>query len=239
MLAWILMTSFVTKKIGRRRSLGSILKIARNKLNLTLDEVEVKTKIRLHYLEALESGNYDQLPAEAYNIGFVRCYAEALKLNPEKIIRLYREERSRSRFSDSSQAPFPPRSLGDWHFLITPKVIGVVVSVLLLAGVIGYIGIQLKEFAKPPRLEITNVPTEFTTSNDKVNLEGISASGAVVSINAEPVYVDTDGKFSQEVQLAPGINEIIVLAKSRSGNETKRLIQVLFTPDLAKIPIVE
>ncbi|MDP3992920.1 MAG: helix-turn-helix domain-containing protein, partial [bacterium] len=90
------MNGFITKQLGKRRSLGSILKTARTKAEVSLEQAESATKIPQKYLDALETGQYNRLPAEAYNLGYVRCYAEFLKLNPDKIISAYKEERSRN-----------------------------------------------------------------------------------------------------------------------------------------------
>ena len=90
------MDGFVTKQLGKRRSLGSVLKTARSKAEISLEQAEVATKIPQKYLDALETGSYNRLPAEAYNLGFVRCYAEFLRLNPDKIISSYKKEQTRS-----------------------------------------------------------------------------------------------------------------------------------------------
>lgn len=229
------MTGFVTKKIGRRRTLGSILKTARTKADLSLEQAEGLTKIRLKYLVALEEGNYRDLPAEAYNVGFVRVYAETLKLNPEKIVSLYRQERSIDRFTTTAESGhFVPKRLGDWRFLVTPKVLAISGMILLFGSVASYIGFQLNQFTKPPSLEISNVPSEFTSDKDSVQLAGRTTSGAAVFMNAEPIFVTADGQFTQEVQLSPGVNEIVVLAKNRAEKEFRQTVKVLYRPNLAK-----
>lgn len=230
------MTGFVTKKLGRSRSLASILKAARTKAGVSLEEAEVQTKVRLKYLEALETGQYHLLPAEAYNIGFIRAYAEYLKLNPDKIVRLYREERSQRVFQPRAekQVALAPQRTVDWHFLITPKVLGVLGAILLFGGVISYIAFQLNEFTKPPAVSINNVPSEFTSDKDRVKLEGKATAGSVVFMNAEPISVDPIGSFAQEIQLSPGVNEVIVSAKSRAGKESRLSVRILFNPNIAK-----
>lgn len=231
------MSVFVTRRISsRRRALGSILKAARSKQGLTLEAVEATTKIHRKYLIALEDGHYNQLPAEAYNIGFIRLYAQFLKLKPDKIVQLYRQERSQRWFrrDDSPDSPLAPKRVGDWQFLITPKLLGLI-GMLLLFGSVGlYIGFQVRQFARPPALVIANLPEEFTSSKDTVKLVGSASEGASVSINTEPILVENDGSFSQVVQLSPGLNEIIVLARNRVDKETRRQIKVLYNPDLAK-----
>lgn len=227
---------FVTQKIGRRkRTLGAILKAARSKAGLTIEEAEKQTKIAIKYLLALESGQYNKMPAEAYNIGYVRCYAEFLKLKPEKIIQLYKLERSNQRLKPNTTSPqLMPKRLGDWSFLVTPKLLGVVGMLAVFGIISGYIVFQIRKFAEPPMLEITNVPSEFTSNKDVVLLEGRTAEGAILSMNSEPIFVSSTGNFSQDVQLSPGLNQILIQAKNRADNESRLTIKILYQQDLAK-----
>jgi len=229
------MSGFTTKKLRPRRSLGSILKAARSRAGLSLEEVEQRTKIPLKFLLALEASNYDRLPAEAYNIGYVRCLAECLNLNSEKIVRLYKEERSSKWHQNPYRSvSFSPRKIGEWHFLVTPKLLAVIGTILLFGVVASYIIVELRKFASPPGLVISNVPSEFTSDKDEVVLQGKTDPGAIVSINAEPIHVLSDGTFSQEVQLSPGVNEIVVQATNRAERVARHMVKVLYNQDLAK-----
>lgn len=226
---------FVTKKIGKKkRPLGAILKTARTKAGYSLEQAESETKISVKYLRALEDGQYNQMPAEAYNVGYVRCYAEFLGLNPERVVQLYRLERSEHNLTPLEMSQLRPKRVGDWSFLITPKLLGILGMIAVFGTVSGYIVFQIKKFAEPPALEITNVPSEFTSDKDTVVLEGTTAHGAVVSMNSEPIFVTTDGTFSQDVQLSPGLNEILVQSKNRADKESRLTVRVLYKPDIAR-----
>lgn len=230
------MTGFVTKKLTRKRTLGSILRAARAKAELTLDQAEKETRIPGKYLSALEEGNYANLPAEAYNIGFVRTYAQFLRLDQEKIVGMYREERSAHRLVPAPNAvALAPRRSNDWHFLVTPKLVGVVLSILVFVMLGGYIFLQFNKFSQPPVISL-GVPKEFTSSKDTVTLNGKTAAGSIVSMNAEPILVGTDGAFTQDVQLSPGVNEIRIVAKNRAQKESQVAVKVLYDQGVAKLP---
>ena len=228
------MNGFVTKQLGKRRSLGCVLKTARSKADLTLEQAEANTKIPQKYLEALDTGNYNRLPAEAYNLGYVRCYAEYLKLNPNKIISAYKEERSRIWHQNDTSVSLSPKKAGDWQFLITPKLIGII-SLVVVFGAIGFnIANKLRQFAEPPMLEVTSVPGEFTSDKDQIILSGTTSDGAVLTVNSEPIFVTPDGHFTQSVQLNPGVNEIVLQAKNRAEKISLKTIKVLYNQNLAK-----
>jgi cytoskeletal protein RodZ len=70
--------------------LGTRLKTAREDLGLSLQEVAQRTRIRRVFLQAFENGDYEQLPATAYAIGFLRQYAALLGLDEERVVGDYR-----------------------------------------------------------------------------------------------------------------------------------------------------
>ncbi|MBN2556545.1 MAG: DUF4115 domain-containing protein [Anaerolineales bacterium] len=59
---------------------------AREKLGLTLEEVERGTHIRAHYLDAMERGDFNFLPSTVQARGFLRNYAEYLGLDRDVIL---------------------------------------------------------------------------------------------------------------------------------------------------------
>ena len=68
------------------RTIGARLQEVRDSKQLTLAEVARDTRISLHYLEALESGHYEVLPAPVYARGFMRSYADYLGLDPAEAV---------------------------------------------------------------------------------------------------------------------------------------------------------
>jgi len=75
-----------------RFELAEILKSAREKADLSLDEVSEITRVRRNYLEALEQAAYDVLPPRAFTIGYVKAYARALGLDEETLADMYRRD---------------------------------------------------------------------------------------------------------------------------------------------------
>ncbi len=73
-------------------NLGVALRQARLKRKLNLDDVAAVLHIRKEYLQAIEQGNYRQLPGRTYAIGFVRTYASHLDLDPLDAIQRFKDE---------------------------------------------------------------------------------------------------------------------------------------------------
>jgi transcriptional regulator with XRE-family HTH domain len=88
--------------------LGSTLRDARERLGLTLEEVERGTRIRTHHLEAMERGDWDSLPSPVQARGFLHNYADFIGLDPSAILLRYAEGIQARR--PSPAAPTQPRS---------------------------------------------------------------------------------------------------------------------------------
>jgi cytoskeleton protein RodZ len=72
--------------------IGSALAAARRSLGLTLDEISETTRVRVRHLEAIESGQFDQLPSRPFTIGYVHAYAKALGLDADATAARFRTE---------------------------------------------------------------------------------------------------------------------------------------------------
>ena len=71
---------------------GDTLRRARESQNLTVKDIEKGTSIRSLYIEAIEKGEYGTLPGMVYAKGFVRNYANFLKLDADTLARQFQEE---------------------------------------------------------------------------------------------------------------------------------------------------
>lgn len=67
-------------------TVGAALKAARERRQLTLAQVSEATRVRSHYLQALENDDISAMPSAAQARGFLRIYAEYLGLELEKLI---------------------------------------------------------------------------------------------------------------------------------------------------------
>ncbi len=81
---------------------------ARQARGVSLEEAEQATKIRRRYLEAIEAGDFAQLPDGPPGRGFVRNYARYLGLDPEAAIHLLESEVGVPLLMLKDPAPPPP-----------------------------------------------------------------------------------------------------------------------------------
>lgn len=97
------------------QDLGALLRQSRESYGYTLQEVEAHTRIRAKFIEALENGDLSVLPSEAHARGFLRNYAQFLRVDAEAVIAQFndavggRSTRVTSVTATPRPAPPPPR----------------------------------------------------------------------------------------------------------------------------------
>jgi hypothetical protein len=129
---------------GDGMRIGEVLKSTRTRQGLDIRTVEERTKIRIKYLRALESEDWQILPSPAYAKGFLRTYASLLGLDAEAIVDEYRRQVE----TELPARPFGepvlesrPRPMGEPRRLGWAGIAGlVVVGVLVVLLVIGLVG---------------------------------------------------------------------------------------------------
>jgi cytoskeleton protein RodZ len=77
---------------GGTARIGAELREVRERAGWKLVQVAEALRIREPYLDAIERGDLEALPGPAYQIGFVRSYAQVLGLDGDEILRRFRAE---------------------------------------------------------------------------------------------------------------------------------------------------
>ncbi|MBM7544005.1 helix-turn-helix domain-containing protein [Periweissella beninensis] len=70
----------------RNIEIGEKLRAARQAKGFTLDDLQQKTKIQKRYLNAIENGDFKQLPGDFYVRAFTKQFAMAVDINPDELL---------------------------------------------------------------------------------------------------------------------------------------------------------
>jgi cytoskeleton protein RodZ len=92
---------------------GADLRAARERVGWSLQDLAPILRIRVQYLEALEEGRINELPGNAYALGFVRTYASVLGLDPDQVAKRFKAEAAavNGKSKLSFPVPMPQRGL--------------------------------------------------------------------------------------------------------------------------------
>jgi cytoskeletal protein RodZ len=207
------------------KTLGQRLKAARQKKKFKFDEIEEATKIRARYLEAIEADDYRKLPGPAYMVGYLARYANFLNIPASSVVAQYKTEQGLSRGAKKGTHFRHVSELEELRFAVTSRSFIIIVFVLLAVGAFVYIGYQIKKFSAPPPIEIVS-PDKDTTDADEIVLQGKTSETAKVTVNNQPVSVDSNGMFSQKLGLSRGVNTIEIKAVNRADRVTVKLLKI-------------
>lgn len=199
---------FKTKNV-KIDTLGGYLKQIREKLNFDIKTVNLLTQIKPVYIESLEAGRYDQLPADVYIRGFLKNLSQIYRIDEKVLIDQYEKEHG------FAQAAITRTKLHNTKVWLTPKMIIVLVSVLTLVLAVGYVAGEIRSVLAPPKLTLDEPRGDETVSGNSIVVSGSAEIGSDVAINDQAVFLDQNGQFNENVILSPGINQIQVTAKNK------------------------
>ena len=139
------------KELPDKTGLGALLREHRQKKGLDVTQVSESTRLRPHYLEALEREDWDILPAPVFVTGFIRAYAHALGVDEEKALALYH--------STAPVEPDLPLPLKEYKK--NKKTVMLLPVVVVLMALAAYTAWQTRGPA-PDRFEKPEPPTQVT-----------------------------------------------------------------------------
>jgi len=212
--------------------IAKTLKEARHRLGLTFEEAERSTRIRAHYLEALEKGELQSIPSQVQARGFLKNYSEYLGLDSGPILQRYSEvvhsQRTlplrRVRQDDQSTRP----SVAVRRRRISADlVIAGVITIAVLAVLVWGIGLVASSLRGQPQAESAFLIPTFTptvegeTPDSEQALLAVAQTPTPPSIEIPPgltnaldlrllierrswINVEVDGVVKESRRAAPG-----------------------------------
>ncbi len=86
---------------------GELLKSERIKKDLSIQDVAYALKLSVRIITAIENGDTDDLPAKTFVRGFVKSYADYLKIDSDAVLKQFQEEMGSTHPVPKTIAPVP------------------------------------------------------------------------------------------------------------------------------------
>jgi len=220
------------------KSVGSILKNAREKKGLSHKEIFQEIKIHPRFLKALEEGTWDIFSSGVHAKGFLKNYAEYLGLNTNEVLAFFRREYDERKNTQKIKNFIQP--LSHPRLVITPGLVLVTATLVFVTLFFGYVIYQYRSFAGAPILIIDQPRTDLTTTDPLLNVVGRTDPDATVTLNGQPISTGEKGTFSAHITLAEGVNTLNFVAENKLGRENRvsRTVVVRPAPPAENIPDV-
>lgn len=197
-------------------TIGEALAEARRKLGKSVKEVELDTKIRGKYIDALERDDFDCLPGEIYCRGFIKTYASYLGLDAEPLVQQFKGLHVQKDEYDISTVSSNMRIAQQQRPKWFKPAIALGVAAVIFVSLIAW-GARVSNVSDEQRVVVRDIKTRSTTdttvasatTDTTVNKGGASTSSASGSSDKTAASSTTtttekgkgDGKIDVTVKL--------------------------------------
>lgn len=212
---------------------GELLKSERIKLKLSQQDIAFALKLSPRTINAIEEGDTEDLPAKTFVRGFVKSYAEMLKLDPNMVLNQFQEEMGTTRpVSKVVAAPSENAKAKTYNFeesapkqemaSVTPnlkmnlnkntlKIVALITfAVIVIGGINQVINKYQKEVSpnpEAPKLTVENITQEANASKELATNPPPEATTAPVETNAPATPPPTAPVMSAPVTTAPATTQ--------------------------------
>ena len=196
----------------RKKTIGEVLRLARINQGLSLEELQEKTEIQLHFLEAMEADDFDLLPSTFYARSFLRKYAWAVELDERIVLDAYdsgsmityeevdvdEEDLSGRRRSNKKKTSYLPL----FYFVLFA------LSILIFVTYYVWNYIQTQPSSSSANYSVVNSTSSTTSSSSSSSSQTSSSSStteSTITVSGEGNRIEARYKTSKEtatVQLA-------------------------------------
>ncbi len=181
---------------------GAVLKAERESMGLSIAQVAEVTRLRRHYIEALESETWEELPPPVFVRGFIKSYAKSVGLDEDKVLELYEK-------MDPEEPKVPTPLVGPPETKKGRSIILVIVVLILAAmGYLWYVYLPSMGTESPspevtqtePTID-TQVPATESREPEAVEEKSVPETGEARTGNARTM--ETTSSRDETIEEAP------------------------------------
>ncbi len=231
--------NFKSQPLRQQKTIGEQLRQSRMAMDLTLKQCASTLKISESHLLALEEGRYADMPSPVFIKNYLQLYARLIGISWSKIeeqyaieVKLHHAPQSAANSPDGERVNTHGRmvmtSAHGREALLIPTVIkGGVIGIVVMVVALYFVW-QVVQFLSPPDLVVTSPSEDVIVEDPRVIIEGQTEPEALVEINAQPVAVNQDGTFAEEIFVHGGLNVIRVTAHNKQSGERVEVRNILY-----------
>lgn len=209
--------NFTTKKVNTE-TLGENLLSFRHHLGMSVGEIARLAKIQPKYLSALEDGAYGELPSSVYVKGFLKSLAEIYRVPEKNLLTQYEAEKNLQVIL--TPEPEHANTTAIPKFVFSPKTLALIVVGLVGVASLSYLYFQVSSLRRPPKLIVLSPEADGVVDSSLIQVSGKTEAGASMYLNNQPIVVDVNGNFQENLSLAPGTNLLSLKSINKFGKET-------------------
>lgn len=207
-------------------TVGEILKKERQNKGMTLDDVEKHLRVRIKYLRAIETNDWNFFTSKIYVEGLLKNYAKLLGIDHKKIQAFFRrdyEKKEDLKFNKNvDQGYLTPETRKLLRFGFS----------LIIVIFLGYFIYQLNIYFAPPKLSIITPKTDTFTVEKRIEIVAKTDKDTLVYVTGERVFQNDEGIFKYQIPLNEGLNRVVFELTGANGKKTR--LEKVFTKKTPK-----
>jgi Glucodextranase, domain B len=102
---------------------------------------------------------------------------------------------------------------------------------LAVIVIITYSFFATRDLLMGPQINITSPENGSTVSESLVLIHGTTKNIKSISLNDRPIFIDQEGRFGEQLLLAPGYTILTLRAKDRFGREVVKRLELVRKED--------
>jgi hypothetical protein len=225
----------VEKTISEEKTVAEVLIDVRTRLNLSLANAARYSGVPKRYIEFFEGQNNADITLDVYTYHKLRAYSGYLNLNTEKVIAAFRQEHATSHTKPeirhaSQWRKHPLKNIPTSRLIITPKIIRTTLVAIMALGIGFFFMLRAQRLLAPPTINLISPADGLVTAEKILTISGQTEREVALLINGEATFVDSDGNFSDRLDLHDGLNVIKVVAIRKHGQQAEVTRRVIVRP---------
>jgi cytoskeleton protein RodZ len=186
-------------------SVGKTLRRARMEMKLSLEDISAAINVRVVQLQAIEDDRIDQLPGMTYAVGFVRSYADFVKLDPLQVVKDFKKEHAGE---DAAKRQLKIPEPIDEDKLPSPIVIGVAALAVVIVFILWSIfsddsEIEVQTASNIPPPPVVGTASGMPTLADQQPLTSTTAEAANIAAGLPAGAADAASPSTGMIAIAP------------------------------------
>ncbi len=206
-------------------TIGEALRTAREGRGESVEDIERLTHVGKKFVLALETGDLGKLPEPVYAKKFVKTLARHYGIDPEAASDALLKEMAVS--AETPPAGRPVNFVEGRSLVAAPILFKSVALGTVFVAIVGYFAYSVHAILKPPQVTLYSPHDDQVFADNRVVIEGLTEPEVDLSVNSEPVAIETDGSFKDVLNLPPGVSHLRVIAKKRHSREQEILLKVV------------
>ncbi len=221
------MTPEFSRKQINSKTLGERLREIRERAGVSLEEIANAIKVNKKYLRQIENDDYENMPSEIYVRGFLRNYANFLRISAKDVLRIYEKERGiENNIKKTNKKEKKNKKINIPTVTLSSRMVFGIFFGIFVVLIGWYFYKEAGRFSATPRLLISKPVNNSIIEHSSTELVGVTDVGNKVTVNGQAIFVNERGEFGERIALKKGINELIVKVVNKFGQEITKTIKL-------------